>query len=586
MRTHSIVIGLAGLTAALMMVSGCSDDPAHQAERQVQEKTAEAMDVFRYQGDAAGARQRLDWALSQRGSAVSRDAAGLAIGNLELADVRRQAADLELAKLPAQRELTGVQEQIRRIQKLQLQQMRVQHLIESGEQEIVELKVTLEGDGGSEPGLRNKLAQVQAQIRQLEEQQGHWEQKEAEADSQLVALEAQAEARFQEAKASSGAGRASLEQAGYAIRLKKKPYYFDKQEAVNQREVADNQIALIRPTEELLKTAIVQTAQKITDLENSTELAQLRTGRSQLAGQITAEQGVLRDQLSRFKQEVAGYRLAVDRTLDSLKAVFERYETIRSRDSQPTVLYKKAQIQSLTGSLTASRLLFEASVSLAVEGMIQTAGEDAVMKGLLQEGFLTVAEDQLLASAFESFDQADQTYEQALSEGRGLGSDDGKQYVLNATKSRLLNLHAKMKLADSLDRYELAEKAQAVLDEQIRKAGELGPSFTQSETARLLEKGLNYIPQMPYDSELYFEQIRADITAWRQAQGTAQQREEAARQALALIEQYEAQADEKLLPMLQPEKQAVQAAIERGFAEEAASPAPTPGPSPTDPNRP
>jgi hypothetical protein len=515
---------------------------------------------------------------------MSRDAAALAMGNLDLGQIRRQSSELELTKVPAQQELAGIQEQIRRIQKLQNQQRRVQQLIESGDQEIIELKQALEGGGVFKLGMRKELVQAQEQISQLEAEKQEWVQKETEADGQLAALQTRADEQFRQAKASSGSQQASLEQAGYQILLEKKAFYFDKQEAVNQLELLDSRMEQVRPRKELLETGIQQTEQKIVGLENSAELAQLRTQQNELAGQLGKEQGLLRDQLNRFKQNVAQYRLAVERLAESLKMLIERYEGIQSRDAQPTVLYKKAQVQSLAGSVTASRLLFEANVSLAVESMIQAAGSDEALKAVLQEGFLTVAEDQMLAAATESFDQADQTFEQALSAGGGLGGEAGKQFVLNVTKSRLLNLHAKMKLADSLDRYELAEKIQAALEEQKQKAAELGPGFTQSETARLLEKGLAYIPQMPYDSELYFEEIRVGISAWKQVQGTPEQREAAARQALALIGQNEAQADEKLLQLLQPEKQALEAAIERGFAEETPPPA-APAPSGGEPNQ-
>jgi hypothetical protein len=582
-RIYSKLIGAAVLAAVLGMSAGCSDDPANQAERSAQQKTAEAMDLYLYKGDGEAARARLDAAMAQRGSRLSRDAAALAMGNLDLGQIRRQSSELELTKVPAQQELAGIQEQIRRIQKLQIQQRRIQQLIETGDQEIIELRQALEGGGPFEKGLREELAQAQEQLSRLEGERQEWAAREAAADSQLAALQARADEQFRQAKASSGSQQISLEQAGYQILLEKKPFYFDKQEAVNQLELLDSRIAQVRPRKELLERGIAQTEQKIAGLENSAELAQLRTQQNELAAQLGREEGLLREQLNRFKQNVAAYRQAVERLTESLKILLERYEGIQSRDAQPTVLYKKGQVQSLSGSVMASRLVFEANVSLAVESMIQAAGSDEALKAVLQEGFLTVAEDQLLTAATESFDQADQTYEQALSAGRGLGGEAGKQFVLNVTQSRLLNLRAKMKLADSLDRYELAEKIQAALEEQIQKAAELGPGFTQSETARLLEKGLHYIPQMPYDSELYFEEIRAEISSWKQVQGTPQQREEAARRALALIGQYEAQADEKLLQMLQPEKQALQAAIERGFTEAAPVPSARAGGEPNQP---
>lgn len=568
MRTYSLFIVLAGLWPALGLIVGCSDDPGHQANRKAQAKTADAMDMLVYKGDTEQVQQQLEGALSIGSSGLTRDSLYLASGNLELAGSRQQAADLELKKIPAHQELAGIQEQLHRVLKLQLQRLRVQELIASGDQEIKELREVLAGSG-DEPGLRAKLAEAQAELEKLLAQAEEWKEKEAAADRQLQALQEQADAKLQQTKTAAGSLLADLEQERYQILLQKKQYYYDKQEAVNHLEVLNNQIELVRTAVDRLESDIQQTEEKIERLERSEELANLRTQAAELANAITDEQGTLRDQVFRFKEIVAQYRQASDQVLEDLEDAVGQYENIRSREPQATVLYKKAQAQSLAGSVTAWRLLFESNVSLAVEGLMQIVeGEkDPVLQGLLQEGFLAVAEDQFLAKAIEYVDQADQTFEEALSAGRGLGGEPGRQFTLNVTKSRLLNLHAKMKLADSLDRYELAEQTQAVLDEQKAKAAELGPAFTQSETAKLLEKGLNYIPRMPYDSELYFESIRPHISAWRQAQGTPEQREEAAQQALQLIEQLEAEADEKMLQLLRPEKQAIQAAIERGFTE-------------------
>ena len=569
MRYHSLVAGLAGLLMVLGLISGCSDDPSHQADMQMQEKTAAAIDSLVNKRDVEQARRQLDSALAIRGSAESRDSALLTSGDLEYTEAGRQVSDLELMTLPAQRVLIAAQGQIRRILKLQVEQQRTQQLIDSGDQEIQELKQVLAGDGNVLPGLHNELAEAKRKMQQLEQQKQQWQQKENEADNQLQALQTRADEQLEQSRQAPAAQQAAMEQAGYQTLMQKKDSYFDKQEAVTQLDALDKQIALVSPVIERLTAYIQETEQKITGLENSQELVMLRAQRQALAADIGTEQATLRDQLSAFKKEVAGYRSACELALASLDKVAGIYDKVQSRSSRPTVLYKKAQTQSLTASVYASRLLFESHISLAVEGMINSAGEDAALRSLLQDGMVTVAEDQLLAKAVELYDAADKTFEQALSEGRSLGPDNSKQYILNVTKSRLLNMHAKMKLADSLDRYELAEKTQATLDELRQKAAaDLGPAYTQSETARLLEKGLNYVPKMPFDSELFFEAIRPNITAWRQVQGTPAQREAAARQALQQIQQIEAEADEKLLRLLQPEKQALESAIANGFTEE------------------
>jgi hypothetical protein len=283
----------------------------------------------------------------------------------------------------------------------------------------------------------------------------------------------------------------------------------------------------------------------------------------------------LRQMVSALRGHIQSYQQQHEQVSAALEKVLETYEQVRSPNTLPAVLYRKGQLQSLAGRLAGSRLQFELSMSMSIEQLIQAAGEDADAAEILREAVLTVAEDEWLSKAMAAFDQADEAFGRALAEERTLGGEAGKQFAANVTASRLLNLHSKMKLADSLDRYELAETTEAALKEQMQKAAELGPLLAQSETMRILEKGLQYLPQMPYDSELFFESIRPQLTAWKQAQGTPQEREQAARQALTLIEQFEANADEKLRGLLQAEKDAVKAAIARGFEEPTIAPVTT-----------
>ncbi|HOK65360.1 MAG TPA: hypothetical protein PK054_03975 [Anaerohalosphaeraceae bacterium] len=570
------------LSAAICVLLGCSDDPDHQAQKKVSEKTEAAAALLTYEGNVEGARAQLDQALLAGGGAAVREPAYLTIGNIELTELRRQAEELETVKQPVLSSLIHLAEQVRRIGKLRNQQQGISQMLESGQKEIAELEQALSGGGPAGEGLVRELAKVREELAALTAQRQDWTAKAAAADEQLSLLQAQADERFQEAKLAGGPRKTDLEKAAYEILLKKKSFYTEKQEALTQAEMVERQIALVEPRVEQLAAAIEDIRGKLEGLRQSEQTAQLRAAQDQLAGQIQQEMEALRQMVAELRENVGAYQRQYEQVNASIEKVLGAYERIQSRSSQPTVLYKKGQIQSLAGQLAGSRLQFELMVSVSVEGLIKAAGGDAAVETLLREGLLTVAEDEWLGKASTAFDEADKTFEQALAEGRSLSGEAVRQYAVNVTASRLLNLHSKMKLADSLDRYELADAVEAVLKEQMQKAAELGPIFTQSETARLLEKGLNYQPQMPYDSELYFESLRPQLTAWKQVQGTPQQREQAAREALALIEQYEAKADEKMLRLLQAEKQTVQAAIERGFEE----PAPSTGPSVGEPNQP
>ncbi len=564
------------LSAAIWVLLGCSDDPAHQAQKKVSEKTEAAAALLAYEGNVEGALAQLDQALLAGGSAAVREPAYLTLGNIELTELRRQAADLEAVKQPVLNTLIRLAEQVRRIGKLQNQQQGVSQMLDSGQKEIAELEQALAGGGPAGEGLVRELVKAQEELAALRAQHQEWTAKVSAAAERLSLLQAQADERFREAKLAVGARKTELETAGYEILLKKKSFYSHKQEALTQTEMVERQISLVEPRVERLSAAIEEIRGKLAGLRQSEQMAQLRAAQEELGRQIQQEMGVLYQMVTELRSGVRAYQQHYKQANEGIEKVLVTYDRVQSGSSRPTVLYKKGQIQSLAGQLAGSRLQFELMVSVSVEGLMKAAGGDGAVEALLREGMLTVAEDEWLTKANAFFDEADKTFEQALTEGRMLSGEAARQFAFHVTSSRLLNLHSKMKLADSLNRFETADAVEAVLKEQMQKAAELGPIFTQSETARLLEKGLNYQPRMPYDTELYFESLRPQLSAWRQVQGTPQQREQAARQAIAMIEQLEAQADEKLLRLLQAEKQTIQAAIERGFEEPAPSAVPSP----------
>lgn len=571
----------AALTAAIWVILGCSDDPAHQAQKKIYQKTSEAADLLAYKGDLEAARTQLNQALSVGGSpAAVREPAYLTMGALEMDNLQQQAAQLEAVKQPALDSLLQITEQIYRIEKLKAEQQRVTQLIESNEKEIEELQQSLEGGGSFGQGLRSKLAEAQEELAALKVSREEWMARAAAADEQLSLLQAQAEDYFQKAKTAAPDKRTELEKTGYEILLQKKSFYSDKQEAVTQVAMLERKIALLEPRMQRLAQAVEDIQNKLEGLRQSAQLAQLRAAHRQLAEQIQQEMAALRRMVTELRGNIQSYQQQYEQVTAALEKVLETYNQVRSPNTLPAVLYRKGQIQSLAGRLAGSRLQFELLMSMSIEGLIQAAGGDTDVEEILREAMLTVAEDEWLTKAAAAFDQADETFERALTEGRTLGGEAGKRFAANVMASRLLNLHSKMKLADSLDRYELADATEAVLKEQMQKAAELGPAFTHLETMRILEKGLHYLPQMPYDSELFFESIRPQLTAWKHVQGTPQEREQAAQQALTLIEQFEAEADEKLLSLLQVEKESVKTAIERGFEEPVATPLAV-----TEPNR-
>ena len=563
MRLKHTVLYTMGLVFAISLVSGCEDDSDSSAKA-AREKTAAVLATL--EGHISSeklteAQQTIRSVLSNRGE--GRDPALLAEGNLSLFRVRTEAIELEKLTIPVFRQIRTAQENTRRVSQIQLQRERIEQLIQDGDNEIQELTTVLEKGTEVIPGLKSQLAAQQSKQADLTDRRAQWMQKAQAAEQQLQSLQARADEALQQARLTSDTQKAGLEKAGYDLLLQKKEFYIKKQEALDMAAELSSRIDLVRPIVEKLTGDIGKTQQKISDLKQSAQLRQLRQLQQDLNLDESREQQALKEQVQTLEKQADAYRSGWRNLIDKTQKILDSYDQIRSGELGPIIQFKKGQVNALLGSIQASRLYFESELGLALEGFSKTADQETAR--IIQRAMVVVAEDDMITQATGYFDKADEAFAAALSSGSSLG----KAFGADVTKSRLLAMDEKMSLADRLDRFELAESTQTRLDELKQEAVEkYGPTFTLSETSRLLDKGLDYSPQIPFDSRLYFESIKSSLTAWKSMRGQAQ--EQRARQTLEEIKRFESQADETLLELLAPEKRAIETAIEQGFPEQAA----------------
>ncbi|MHC4290721.1 MAG: hypothetical protein ACYSTR_00705, partial [Planctomycetota bacterium] len=182
---------------------------------------------------------------------------------------------------------------------------------------------------------------------------------------------------------------------------------------------------------------------------------------------------------------------------------------------------------------------------------------------------------------FAYFDQSIEAYEKALSVimglSRNLKSPEDKSRVQEAEcslmKSELLAMHSKMQLADLTEAFDLANSTETTIDELIQKGAELGVCFTQSEVIRIIEnEGLNYFPSLPLNMEVFFDGKKQELSAWENL--PLDQQEAVIDDSLQEIDELIAKYGEDVASQLEPLKQEMLAAKERGFEESAPSSAP------------
>ena len=565
MRLKQAVLYTIGLVFTLCLVPGCTEDSEQANDREIREKTAQAMaELGGYisEDKITAAQGMIQSALSKR-TGGARDSALLIDGNLKLMDLRSKALELDLLIPPVMRQFRIIQEDARRVSQIQLQKQQIDQLILEADKEIQELKDYLNTGTDTAPSLHRQLEIQQTALADLTNQKAQWQQKAQDAERTLQALQQQADDALEQADLASGTQKAELETSGYQRLLQKKNPYIQKQEALDQISSLEDQIELVQPTIRRLNENIDETTRTIASLQQSPQLQQLRNLQQDLNRETLREQQALAAQVRSLEEQADTCRKTWQTLQEEMQQALEVYSQIRSRELQATVYFKQGQIQALLGSHLASRLYFESELGLAIEGLIESS--DKTIESTLRPAMAIVAEDELIRQAMENYDKADESFASALSAGSGLGKD----FQADVTKSRLLTLDEKMRLADRMDRYELAEAAQSRLDTLRQEAVEkYGPTFTLSETARLLEKGLDYAPRVPFDSTLFFDSIKSQLSKWRTLQGPQQEQE--AHRTLEQIRQLETQADETLLKLLAPEKQAIETAIEQGFPEQAA----------------
>lgn len=173
----------------------------------------------------------------------------------------------------------------------------------------------------------------------------------------------------------------------------------------------------------------------------------------------------------------------------------------------------------------------------------------------------------------EYFDQAIETYEQAVSRSGSLGGD-AKCSLL---KSELLALHSKMQLADLLGQYELANTTETAMEELIQKGTEMGVCFTQSEAMRVVKnEGLDYLPSIPLNMEVFIDGKIEELSAWKGLR--LQEQEAEIDKNLQAIDDLIAQYGQDVAGRLEPLRQEMLTAKERGFEE------PAPGSDGGEPN--
>jgi tetratricopeptide (TPR) repeat protein len=547
--------------------AGCSEDPEAVEARHIRQETAGAMEMVGRNTDSEtlqSARNKVQSSLvkNRQAAAATKDAAYLASGNLALAHGRGKQIDLELAILPVRRAVRQLERTLRSAESLLLEKERTRGLLDSDLEEKTQLEQLVIGTP-EKAGLTEQLEAAQAKLDELQEQKARQVAEQEKTQAVLDDYQSRADTLLRKAELASGDEKLQLQKQAYAILMDRKESYVDAQTSEDMIAMLDSRIELAKSQVDSFTQSIESTQGRIEAIDVSPTAGALK----QQLGQVEQELAVTQQQLVTDAQAVTAELEAFRNAAQEVSGIFEEaiseFEKVSTRNAAFSADLQLAESYHRAAAVHAAVIRLQLDTSERLVDLVNSADnpDQPMFANLLREQLpLSIEIDPAAAERVMGFyDQAIEAYQKAL-DGAGAMGQDAQSSVL---KSELLAVDSKMRLADRLNLPEAAEQADLKRQELMAKGEEYGVSFTQSETLKLVEFGIDYTPELPVNLEVLAEELEARFSAWKRL--PLDQQEAAVEANLAEIDQFINRYGETLGARLEPLKQDMLAARERGY---------------------
>ncbi len=563
-RNHKPVIYflLAGFWIGLscLWVSGCSDNPEAEAAKKTRKETAQAVQASVTEKDYDAAQRKVMASLQQnRPQGLTKDTALLASGNLALVKGQQMQADLGPKTLQLRTSTNKLEKILRSSEKLLLKKGQIEILLAVENREVVELQRLLDGEG-----LDKQLGEVDAQRQQLLSKKASMQADRERVQAVLDEHQSNADALMRQAELEKSANRLDLKKQAFAILQQRKEHYIKAQALENEMGVLDGEIALIQIRFDGLTQNIQEIQKRMETLDTSPTRMALGQQMREIKKTISDNQQRLAEVSAGIAMEFATYREISEQICAVYEEAISEFEKIRSGDASFAATVRLAD-SAYHAAMSCSMLLKnKKDMSGRWQDLLDTVDPLFVsaMQSKLPIQHTVDADHKKKAIAY--FDQSIEIYEQAFSRADRMGAD----VKCSLLKSELLALHSKMQLADLMGEFDLANSTETAMNDLIQRGSELGSCFTQSETLRvIMNEGLNYLPLLPLNMEVFIGGKKQELSAWKQLPISEQ--ESVVETNIQQIDELIAQYGEDVAGQLEPLKQEMLAAKERGFKEPA-----------------
>jgi hypothetical protein len=565
-KTNVILALLLG--AAIALLNGCKDNPHDAAVKKLQQDTVSVLETLSKDDDLTAANDQMRSLLISASEVSSEaDASLLAAADLQTTKAQQDRASLPLAMAEINRNTEAMDRTLRQLADLASQLGRTGQLIALAGTEITELEKWI-GSEQEPNSLKGKIVTAQKEEKDLLAQKETLDKEFAENHSKMLAIEDEADEKLRQAQRAEGDQRMQMENAAFDLLAGKKEYTLKAQAAENALSVVNSQLAIVQPHLQRIENDLKTAETKLQGLKTSPSHDALAAQQLQITTDIDTQKATLTSQVETLKTQFAAHNSNIDAIIESADQALGNYQRVNSRDLNYILSMVMGQTYNLTGSLYATKLYNTMDFEDRLSGIFR-AYEQVLPSSLASSIASEPNVQPIVQKAYEYFDQAASAYEQAYGSSSMLGGDS-KAAELAAIKGQVLSLNDKLRMADRIKDFQAAEKTQTDLNAVLEKAKEFGIQFSQSATAMLLSKGLDYVPQLPVNTAMIFEGIKKEFADWRQINITEMEAEinKLLPRIAALKAEYA--GDQQIISFLDQEQAAMEEQKTKGFTEETA----------------
>lgn len=558
-RNHKFIMCIL-LSVFWIGVSGCTDNPDAKAAKQMRRQTTQAVQTSVTEKDYDAAQQKVAASLQQnRAKGLTKDAALLASGNLALVKGRQMQADVDPKVLQLRISTNKLEKVLRDAEFSLLEKERIKMLLAAQEKELTELQKLLTGDDQA-MGLNQQLETVDVQLTDLLSQKASLQSEREQIQAILDEHQSNADALMRQAELAKGETRLSLEKQAFALLEQRKDLYVNAQALENKIGVVEAESQLVQLRYDGLSQNIQEVQQRIEAISSS----QAQTALSQQMREIEAALSENQQRLSAASAEISNAFTAYRKSCQDIYTVYEEalaeFEKIRTSDANFAATVRLADAAYHIASARSAYINTQKDLQERLQGFLDST--DPTFLSAIQSKLPMQQDPAAKKEALGYFDRSIETYQEAASLAGRLGSE-AKCSVL---KAQLLAMYGKMQLADLTEEFNVADVTESAMNELIEQGRELGTCFTQSETMRVIaNRGLNYLPSLPLNMEVFLDEKKRELSQWKALPPSEQ--ESAVDSNVQQIDKLIAQYGQDVADQLEPLKQEMLDAKERGFKE-------------------